>query len=95
MEKRIIFFYGNHNQKAQFILKMGKYAQLGLNHFVLKRLAWTLPEPHISTSENLHAKQKPFFSAILRSEISIFDFLLPDWKLWHFRAIVFVLDFLV
>jgi hypothetical protein len=32
----------------------------------MNTLAWTLPEPHISTSENLHAKQKGFFSNCLR-----------------------------
>jgi hypothetical protein len=35
-------------------------------------LAWTLPEPHISTSENLHAKQKGFFSTCLRGFFEIF-----------------------
>jgi len=74
MQKNAIFFYGNHNLNAQFTLKMWKYAQLELNHLVLKRLAWTLPEPHISTSENLHAKQKPFISTNLRAEMSIFSF---------------------
>jgi hypothetical protein len=53
---------------------MIKYVQLGLNHFEVKRLAWTLPEPHISTSENLHAKQKPFFSVILRAKERLFAF---------------------
>jgi hypothetical protein len=43
--------------------------------------AWRISWPHISTSENLHAKQKPVFSVILRL-LRIF---------WRFTEIWFVL----
>jgi hypothetical protein len=39
------------------------------SHFstTAKALAWRISEPHISTPENLHAKQKPIFSLRLRA----------------------------
>ena len=72
MQKTVIFFYGNHNLNGQFKPKIMKYLQLRVNHFDPKQLAWTLPEPHISTFENLHAKPKPIFSAILRGKTPFF-----------------------
>ena len=63
---------------------MAKNLQLCLKCLCLNQLAWTLPEPHISTSENLHAKQKRFFSAILRAETSFFYFF---WVLANFAII--------
>jgi hypothetical protein len=83
MQKDMIFFYGNHNLNDQFKPKIMKYLQLRLNHLGPKQLAWTLPEPHISTSENLHAKPKHIFSAILRGKTSFFSWIS---KLWHFVA---------
>ena len=88
MPKAAIFFYGDYNLRAQFTVKMPKKPQLCLYYFWLNRLAWTISEPHISTSENLHAKQKPFFSAILRAENKIFCFLCPVWKLCCFSAFI-------
>ena len=73
MQKTVIFFYGNHNLNARFTVKMVKATQLCHIHFRLNRLAWTLPEPHISTLENLHAKQKPVSSVNLRAKTALFD----------------------
>ena len=35
-------------------------------------LAWRISWPHISTSENLHANQKPVFSIVLREYLEHF-----------------------
>ena len=83
MQKYTIFFYGNHNLNAQFTPKPEKQPQIHLIHFVANILAWTLPEPHISTSENLHAKRTPVFSAILRPKMLIFRIFLRVRELWH------------
>jgi hypothetical protein len=86
MQKTVIFFYGNHNLNARFKAKMVKATQLCHIHFRLNRLAWTLPEPHISTSENLHAKQTPVFSASLRPKTAVFRIFGQGNKLWRFSA---------
>jgi hypothetical protein len=86
MQKTVIFFYGNHNLNARFTAKMVKSTQLCHIHFRLNRLAWTLPEPHISTSENLHAKQTPVFSASLRPKTAVFRIFGEGSKLWRFSA---------
>ena len=86
MQKTVIFFYGNHNLNARFTAKMVKSTQLCHIHFRLNRLAWTLPEPHISTSENLHAKQTPVFSASLRPKTAVFRIFGQGSKLWRFSA---------
>ena len=69
----MIFFYGNDNLKAQIEVKMVKNPQLCPHRFWLNELVWTLPEPHISTFENLHAKQIHVFSASLREKTPFFD----------------------
>jgi len=86
MQKTVIFFYGNYNLTARFTAKMVKATQLCHIHFRLNRLAWTLPEPHISTSENLHAKQTPIFSASLRQKTAVFRIFGQGSKLWRFSA---------
>jgi hypothetical protein len=97
MQKTMIFFYGNHNLNAQFKPKIMKYHQLGLNHLAPKQLAWTLPEPHISTSENLHAKPKPIFSESLRGKTTFFtrnaNFANSWQKTYSGAIMIFLLSF--
>jgi len=52
--------------------KTVKSPQLALFVTRLARLAWRISGPHISTLENLHAKQEAVFSAILRAFLAFF-----------------------
>jgi hypothetical protein len=72
LQKHQIFFTVDENLKAQSTPKTKKQARFSHIRCPLETLAWTISEPHISTYENLHAKQKPISSRYLRGFLPIF-----------------------
>jgi hypothetical protein len=53
--------------------KMQKKLQFSRFDMGISAKAWRISCPHISTSENLHAKRKPVFSAYLRAFEPVFS----------------------
>jgi hypothetical protein len=71
-EKPPDFFDGDDNLSALFKAKMAKELCFSLISFPPTALAWGISWPHISTCENLHARQKHLFSGGLRVFQSVF-----------------------
>ena len=66
LKNKALFLDTNEKQRATKNGRTVKEPQFSLISRSLRDKVWGISSPHISTYENLHAKQKPLFSVALR-----------------------------